>query len=107
MKKIIIAFVAGQALQLLILFAGQSLTYAANLFLFCVILGAAATLMLLLGSVLTALEAIPSAEELDEVPELPKDIKVSNDKVERVEELHKAVEAAQRRSARAIEGAAK
>ena len=82
MKKITIAFTAGQALQLVILFAGQSLTYAANLFMFCVILGAAATLMLLLGSVLTALETIP--QDIDEVPELPKEIKVSNDKVERV-----------------------
>ena len=51
MKKITIAFTAGQALQLVILFAGQTLTYASNLFLFCVILGAAATLMLLLVSV--------------------------------------------------------
>lgn len=100
MKKLTFAFAAGQALQLLILFVGQSLTYAANLFLFCVILGAAATLMLLLGSVLTALETV---EDIDEAPELPKGIKVSNDKVERVEELHKAVEAAQRRTARAVE----
>lgn len=82
MKKITIAFAAGQALQLVILFVGQTLTYAANLFLFCAILGAAATLMLLLGSVLTALETIP--QDMDEVPELPKEIKVSNDKVERV-----------------------
>ena len=82
MKKITIAFTAGQALQLVILFAGQTLTYASNLFLFCVILGAAATLMLLLGSVLTALETIP--QDIDEVPELPKEIAVSNDKVERI-----------------------
>ena len=82
MKKITIAFTAGQALQLVILFAGQTLTYASNLFLFCVILGAAATLMLLLGSVLTALETIP--QDIDEVPELPKEIAVSNDKIERV-----------------------
>lgn len=82
MKKITIAFTAGQVLQLVILFAGQSLTYAANLFLFCVILGAAATLMLLLGSVLTALETIP--QDIDEVPELPKEIAVSNGKIERV-----------------------
>ena len=107
MKKVIIAFTAGQVLQLVILFAGQSLTYATNLLLFCAILGAAATLMLLLGSVLTALEAIPPEEELDEVAPIPKEIKVSNDKVERAEGLHEAVEAAQRRTARAIEGGAK
>lgn len=91
MKKVIIAFAAGQALQLVILFAGQTLTYAANLFLFCVILGAAATLMLLLGSVLTALEAIPPAEELDEVPELPKEIKVTNTTVSRADDVRRAV----------------
>ena len=90
MKKITIAFTAGQALQLVILFAGQTLTYAANLFLFCVTLAAAATLMLLLGSVLTALETIP--QDIDEVPELPKEIAVSNDKIERVQTEEATVE---------------
>lgn len=91
MKKITIAFTAGQALQLVILFAGQSLTYATNLLLFCVILGAAATLMLLLGSVLTALETIPQADEMDEVAPIPKEIKVTNTTVARAEDVRRAM----------------
>jgi hypothetical protein len=90
MKKVIIAFTAGQVLQLVILFAGQSLTYATNLLLFCVILGAAATLMLLLGSVLTALETIPPEEEMDEVAPIPKEIKVTNTTVARAEDVRRA-----------------
>lgn len=82
MKKTIIAFAAGQVMQLVLLFVGQSLTYSTNLLAFCAIIGIMATLMLLVGSVLASIEAIPN--EFDEVAPLPEEIKVSNDKVERV-----------------------
>ena len=82
MKKTIIAFTAGQVLQLILLFVGMSLTYSTNLLAFCAIIGIMATLMLLVGSVLASIEAIPS--EFDEVAPLPEEIKVSNDKIERV-----------------------
>lgn len=82
MKKTIIAFVAGQVMQLVLLFVGQSLTYSTNLLAFCAIIGIMATLMLLVGSVLASIEAIPN--EFDEVAPIPEEIKVSNDKVERV-----------------------
>lgn len=82
MKKTIIAFAAGQVMQLVLLFVGQSLTYSTNLLAFCAIIGIMATLMLLVGSVLASIEAIPN--EFDEVAPIPEEIKVSNDKVERV-----------------------
>lgn len=82
MKKTIIAFAAGQVLQLILLFVGMSLTYSTNLLAFCAIIGIMATLMLLVGSVLASIEAIPN--EFDEVAPLQEEIKVSNDKVERM-----------------------
>ena len=82
MKKTIIAFTAGQVLQLILLFVGMSLTYSTNLLAFCAIIGIMATLMLLVGSVLASIEAIPN--EFDEVAPLPEEIKVSNAKIERV-----------------------
>lgn len=82
MKKTIIAFAAGQVLQLILLFVGMSLTYSTNLLAFCAIIGIMATLMLLVGSVLASIEAIPN--EFDEVAPIPEEIKVSNDKVERM-----------------------
>lgn len=103
MKRFIVAFTAGQALQLLILFVAQGLTYATNLFLLCAILGAAAALMLLLGSIITALEAIPD-EDMDETQPLPKELNVTNDKVERVprpEAVKEEVEAIFRKGTKA------
>lgn len=82
MKKTIIAFAAGQVMQLVLLFVGQSITYSTNLLAFCSIIGIMATLMLLVGSVLASIEAIPA--EFDEVAPIPEEIKVSNDKIERV-----------------------
>ena len=52
MKKTIIAFIAGQAMQLVLLGVGMTITYSTNLLAFCAILGIMATLMLLIGSVL-------------------------------------------------------
>lgn len=82
MKKTIIAFTAGQVMQLVLLFVGQSLTYSTSLLAFCAIIGIMGTLMLLVGSVLASIEAIPN--EFDEVAPLPEEIKVSNEKIERV-----------------------
>jgi len=83
MKKTIIAFVAGQAMQLVLLGVGMTITYSTNLLAFCGILGILATLMLLIGSVLASLEMIPQAEE-DVTEPIPDGIKVTNTKVERM-----------------------
>lgn len=83
MKKIIIAFTAGQTLQIVILVVGMAITYTANLLIFCATAGIVATLMMLVGSVLPLID-MASGDEFDEVPPLPKEIKVSNEKIERV-----------------------
>ena len=84
MKKAIIAFIAGQAMQLVILGVGMTITYSTNLLAFCAILGIMATLMLLIGSVLASLEMIPREEDIEEAAPIPDEIKVSNDRIERV-----------------------
>lgn len=85
MKKLIGAFMAGQALQLLLLLVAQSITYSTNLLMFCAILGTLAALMLVLGAALAAVEnTVEDIEEFDEVPELPEEIVVSNDGVKRI-----------------------
>lgn len=86
MKKAIIAFIAGQAMQLVLLGVGMTITYSTNLLAFCAILGILATLMLLIGSVLASLEMIPKADDMDEAAPIPDEIKVTNTKVERVPE---------------------
>lgn len=101
MKKLIGAFMAGQALQLLLLLVAQSITYSTNLLMFCAIIGTLAALMLVLGAALAAVEN--AIEDIEEAPPIPEDIVVSNDKVKRAEDLYKAVEASQRRTARAVE----
>lgn len=80
MKKVIISFAAGQTLQLVILFIGMAITYTDNLLFFCAVCGIVATLMMLVGSVLSLLD-VP--QDIDETAPLPEEIKVSNDKVER------------------------
>lgn len=84
MKKAIIAFIAGQALQLVLLGVGMSITYSTNLLAFCAIIGILATLMLLIGSVLASLEMIHKADDMEEAAPIPDEIKVSNTKVERI-----------------------
>lgn len=90
MKKLIGAFMAGQALQLLLLLVAQSITYSTNLLMFCAILGTLAALMLVLGAALAAVEN--AVEDMEETPPIPEGIKVGNDKVERVEERRRATE---------------
>lgn len=87
MKKVIGAFTAGQALQLLILFVGQEITYETNLWLFSAVLGILATLMLLVGSAIASLEYVSRADaDIEEAAPIPDEIKVTNTKVERVPE---------------------
>lgn len=87
MKKVIGAFTAGQALQLLILWVGQEITYETNLALFSAVLGILATLMLLVGSAIASLEYVSKAEDdMEEAAAIPEEITVTNDKVERLAE---------------------
>lgn len=87
MKKVIGAFTAGQALQLLILFVGQEITYETNLWLFSAVLGILATLMLLVGSAIASLEYTSRADaDMEEAAAIPEEITVTNTKVERVPE---------------------
>ena len=79
MKKVIISFAAGQTLQLVILLIGMAITYTDNLLFFCAVCGIVATLMMLVGSVLSLLDT----QDFDETAPIPEEIKVSNDKVER------------------------
>lgn len=88
MKKIIGAFTAGQALQLLILSVGQEITYETNLALFSVVLGILATLMLLVGSAIASFEYVSRTDtDMEEAAAIPESIRVSNDKVEREEPI--------------------
>lgn len=86
MKKAIIAFIAGQAMQLVLLGVGMAITYSTNLLAFCAILGIMATLMLLIGSVLASIEMIPGGEDMEETAPIPDEIKVTNTQIERVED---------------------
>lgn len=86
MKKAIIAFIAGQAMQLVLLGVGMTITYSTNLLAFCAILGILATLMLLIGSVLASIEMIPGGEDMEEAAPIPDEIKVTNTRIERVED---------------------
>ena len=83
MKKTILAFGAGQALQLVILAVALHITYADNTMLFCIIGGVAATVILGTGVVLDRIELAVKENEMDETAPLPKEIKVTNDKIEK------------------------
>lgn len=84
MKKVIGAFAAGQTLQLLILFVGQSITYETHLVLFCAVMGTLFMLMLVVGTVIASIEFAGKAEDMEEAAAIPAEIKVENDKVERI-----------------------
>lgn len=86
MKKTILAFGAGQVLQLVILAVALHITYADNTMLFCIIGGVAATIILGVGVVLDRIELAVKENEMDEAAPLPKEIKVTNDKVEKIPE---------------------
>jgi hypothetical protein len=86
MKKAIIAFIAGQAMQHVLLGVGMTITYSTNLLAFCAIIGILATVMLLIGSVLASIEMIPGGEDMEEAAPIPDEIKVTNTRIERVED---------------------
>lgn len=86
MKKVIISFLSGQALQLLLLFVAQRLTYSTDTLVFCGILGALATLLLCVGSGLQLIEMTPASEDMEETAPISEKVKVTNDRVERVPE---------------------
>lgn len=83
MKKTIIAFGAGQVLQLVILAVALHITYADNTMLFCIIGGVAATVILGVGVVLDRIELAVKENEMDETAPIPKEIKVTNDRIEK------------------------
>ena len=83
MKKTILAFGAGQVLQLVILAVALHITYADNTMLFCIIGGVAATVILGTGVVLDRIELAVKENEMDETAPLPKEIKVTNDRIEK------------------------
>lgn len=84
MKKTILAFVVGQVLQLVILAVALHITYTDNTMLFCIIGGVAATVILGTGVALDRIELAVQENDMDETAPLPKEIKVSNDKVEKI-----------------------
>ena len=92
MKKVIVSFLSGQALQLLLLFVAQELTYSTNTLVFCGILGAIATLLLCVGSGLQLIEMTPAEEDMEETAPISRHLKVTQTNVERVQEKkHKTV----------------
>lgn len=82
MNKTIIGFIAGQALQLLLLVVALKITYADSTMLFCIIGGAAATVILGAGVALDRIELAVKENEMEEAAPIPKEIKVSNDRIE-------------------------
>ncbi len=70
-------------LQLVILAVALHITYADNTMLFCIIGGVAATVILGVGVVLDRIELAVKENEMDETAPIPKQIKVTNDKVEK------------------------
>ncbi len=86
MKKVIVSFLSGQALQMLLLFVAQKLTYSTDTLFFCGILGALATLLLCVGSGLQMIEMTPAGEDMEETAPISEKVKVTNDRVERVPE---------------------
>ena len=83
MKKFIVAFGMGMALTYLVLLVGLRLTYTQNIPAFVFAVDAVIMVALIIGSVGTLLETARETGE-DEVAPLPDEIKVTNDKVEKV-----------------------
>ncbi len=82
MKKFIVAFGLGMAMTYLVLLVGLRLTYTQNLPAFVFAVDAVILVALIIGSVGTLLENMKVEE--DEIASLPAEIKVTNDKVEKV-----------------------
>lgn len=111
MKKVIFAFMAGQGLQVLLLWIALRITYSTNILGFCVVIGVVVTLALTIGSLGSLIELtteVESAEfpemkeakltdifpawglhlrkDMDEVAPIPEELEVTNDSIKRLEE---------------------
>ena len=110
MKKVIVAFAAGQGLQILLLWMALRITYSANTLGFCVVVGTVVLLALTVGSLGSLLEMTSTEEttypemreaklsdlfpawglrlkkDMEETAPIPEEIEVTNDSVRRVEE---------------------
>lgn len=84
MKKFIVAFGMGMAMTYLVLLVGLRLTYTQNIPAFVFAVDAVIMVALIIGSVGTLLETARETRAEDEVAPLPDEIKVTNDKVEKV-----------------------
>ena len=112
MGKIIIAFAAGQLVQIVLLMLGEGITYLSNLTAFCASIGAAALVMLCVGVYGARVEfayrendnreglkvAVPDSEDeiavtrlfghkadMEETAPIPEEFAVTNDSIKRVE----------------------
>jgi len=107
MKKTILSFAAGQAATLLLLYVGQSMTFANNLFGFCFGVDIIILVALIVGAWGSFIERetkrefvgeFPEGEEvtlpqifgkhvkdIEEAPPIPEEFEVSNDSIRRTE----------------------
>ena len=108
MKKTILAFGAGQATTLLLLYVGQSMTFANNLFGFCLGVDIIILVALIVGAWGSFMEKEVKREftsefpetdtvtlpqifgkhvrpDMDEVPPIPEEIEVTNESIRRTE----------------------
>ena len=90
MRKIIIAFAAGQGLQLALLGVALHMTYANDTMMFCIIGGLITTVILGVGVILDRIELAVKESDMDETAPIPKEIKVTTDKVEKIPEPPKS-----------------
>ena len=79
MKKIIISFMLGQAVQLVLLWIGQGITYASNLWGFCFGLGAVVIVALCIGAAGSLIELAAQEPADEETAPLPDGLEVKND----------------------------
>ena len=109
MKKVIVAFAAGQGLQLLLLWMALRITYSTNTLGFCAVVGVVVLLALTVGSLGSLLEMAvqdkpdyPEMEEakltdifpawglhlrkdMEETAPIPEEIEVTNDSIKRAD----------------------
>lgn len=83
MRKIIIAFAAGQVLQLSLLGVALTMTYANDTLWFCIIGGLITTVILGVGVILDRIELAVKEKDMEETAALPEEVKVTNDRIEK------------------------
>ena len=111
MKKVIVAFAAGQGLQLLLLWLALRITYSTNTLGFCCVVGVVVLLALTVGSLGSLLELSANEEDIEfpeireakltdifpawglklkkdmeETAPIPDELEVTNDRVRRADE---------------------